>query len=122
MQKSVVVLESLDSLIRSGIPLRSNGHGREALDILETICNQEVFHIARTIVNSKICCLAIQFKRHKCEAKITKSSSRTPTLMFHGWFKPAINKEAMYKSMWFCLDDKNQCVLGDVQDSVKGKP
>jgi hypothetical protein len=42
--------------------------------------------------------------------------------MFHGWFKPATNKEAMYKSMWFCLDDKNQCVLGDVQDSVKGKP
>jgi hypothetical protein len=23
--------------------------------------------------------------------------------------------------MWFCLDDKDQCVLGDVRDFVKGK-
>jgi hypothetical protein len=122
VQESVVVLESPKSFIRSGIPLRSNGHGRKALDILETTCNQEVFHMARMIANSKICCLAIRSTRHNYEAKITKSSSCTPTLMFHGWFKPATNKEAMYKAMWFCPNDKKRCVLGDVQDFVRGKP
>ncbi len=42
--------------------------------------------------------------------------------MFYGWFKPTTNKKARYKTMWFCLDNKDRCVLGDVQDSVKAKP
>lgn len=36
--------------------------------------------------------------------------------------KPVGNKEARYKTTWFCPNDKNQCVLGDVGDFVKGKP
>jgi hypothetical protein len=42
--------------------------------------------------------------------------------MFYGWFKPTTNKKARYKAMRFCPDNKDRCVLGDVQDSVKGKP
>ncbi len=42
-------------------------------------------------------------------------------LVFYGWFKLGTNKEARYKAMWFCPDDKDRCVLGDVQDFVKGK-
>jgi hypothetical protein len=42
--------------------------------------------------------------------------------MFYGWFKLATNKKARYKTMWFCLDDKDQCVSRDVQGFVKGKP
>jgi hypothetical protein len=41
--------------------------------------------------------------------------------MSYGWFKPIGNKEARYKAMWFCVDDKSCCVLGDVCDFVKGK-
>lgn len=35
--------------------------------------------------------------------------------------QPTGNKEARYKTMWFCPNDKDQCVLGDVGDFVKGK-
>jgi hypothetical protein len=91
------------------------------VDIFETTYNQEVFHIARTIANSQVHYSTIQFKGHKCEAKIAKCSSCTHVFMVHGWFKLATNKKAMYKTMWFCPDDKDQCVSGDVQDFVKGK-
>jgi hypothetical protein len=47
-------LESLNSHVRRGIPSRLSGHGNEALDIFETIYNQEVFHIAWTIANSQV--------------------------------------------------------------------
>jgi hypothetical protein len=75
-----------------------------------------------TIANSQVHYSIIQFKGCKCEAKITKYSSCTPALMLHGWFKLAINKKATYKTMCFCLDDKDQYVLRCVQDFVKGKP
>jgi hypothetical protein len=39
--------------------LTLGGHGREALDILQTTCNQEVFHIARTNENSHMYCSTI---------------------------------------------------------------
>jgi hypothetical protein len=42
--------------------------------------------------------------------------------MFYGWFKLATNKKVRYKIMWFCHDDKDWCLLGEVQDFVKGKP
>jgi hypothetical protein len=42
--------------------------------------------------------------------------------MFYGWFKLARNKEARYKPMWLCLNDKDRCVLGNVHDFMKGKP
>jgi hypothetical protein len=87
-------LESLDSHVQHGIPSRLSGHGHETLDILKTTYNQEVFHIARTIVNSQVHCSTIQLERCKCEAKIAKCSSCTPTPMFYGWFKPIANKEA----------------------------
>ncbi len=32
-----------------------------------------------------------------------------------------LQKEARYKVMWFYHDDKTCCVLGDVQDFMKGK-
>jgi hypothetical protein len=48
-----IVHEYLKSFIRNGIPSRLSVHGRKALDILKTTCNQEVFHIARMITNSK---------------------------------------------------------------------
>jgi hypothetical protein len=41
--------------------------------------------------------------------------------MFYGWFKLATNKKVRYKTMWFWPNDKDQFVLGDVQDIVKGK-
>ncbi len=41
--------------------------------------------------------------------------------MFSGWFKLATNKKVRYKAMWFWPNDKDQFVLGDVQDIVKGK-
>ncbi len=62
--------EFLDSHVRHGIPSRLNGHGHEALDILETIYNQEVFPIAQTIANSQVLYSTIQSKGHKCEAKM----------------------------------------------------
>jgi len=92
------------------------------LDVLETTYNQEVLPITQIIANSQVHYLTIQSKRHKCEAKITKCSFHTPMLVFYGWFKLGTNKEARYKAMWFCPDDKDRCVLGDVQDFVKGKP
>jgi hypothetical protein len=52
--------ESSKSHFQHGFQLRLGGHGRNALDILETTCNQEVFHIARTNVNSHVHCLTIQ--------------------------------------------------------------
>ncbi len=91
-----IVHEYLKSFIWNGILSRLSVHGRKALDILKTTCNQEVFHIARMITNSKVHCLAIQFEGHKCEAKITKSSSCTSNLVFHGWFKPIVNKEDIF--------------------------
>jgi hypothetical protein len=41
--------------------------------------------------------------------------------VFYGWFKLVKNKKVRYKVMWFCHHDKTCCVLGDVQDSMKGK-
>ncbi len=70
----------------------------------------------------KVHCLAMQFEGHKCEAKITKSSSYTSTLVFHGWFKPTVNKEAIFKIMWFFfLNDMDWCVLGNLWNFVKSK-
>ncbi len=114
-------LESSDSHVWCRIPSRLSGHGHEALDIFETTYNQEVFHIAWTIANSQVHYSTIYSKQRKCEAKITKCSSCSLVPMFYGWFKLATNKKARYKAMWFCLDDKDQCVSGDVQDFVKGK-
>jgi len=59
--------------------------------------------LQRLIVNSKVHCLAIQSKGHKCEAKIAKLSYYTSTLVFHDQFKLAVNKEAILKIMWFSL-------------------
>lgn len=30
--------------------------------------------------------------------------------MYYGWFKFVANKEARYRPMWFCLNDKDQYV------------
>jgi hypothetical protein len=52
----------------------------------------------------------IQSGGRKREVKITKYSFHTLDLVFYGWFKLIVNKEARYKPMWFCLDDKDQHV------------
>jgi len=78
-----------------------------ALDILETTCNQEVFHITRTNANSHVHCLAISSQEGISEANITKCSFHTLAPVFYGWFKPIVNKEARYKPMWFFPDDKD---------------
>jgi hypothetical protein len=46
--------QSWKSHIRRGIQSRLGGHGHEALDIIESACNQEIFHIARVIMNSQV--------------------------------------------------------------------
>jgi hypothetical protein len=91
------------------------------LDIFESTYNQEVFHIAWTIANSQVHYSTIQSKGPNCEAKIAKCSSCTLVPMFYGWCKLATNKKVRYKAMWFWPNDKDQFVLGDVQDIVKGK-
>ncbi len=111
-----------ESSIQHGIQSRFGSHGRKATYILENTCNQEIFHIARTIANSKVQCLVIQFEGRKCKRKVAQGPSRTQALVFYGWFKPVGNKDVKYKTMWFCLDDKSRCVLKDVCDFVKRKP
>ncbi len=39
--------------------------------------------------------------------------------MLYRWFKLVVNKETRYKPIWFCPDDKDQCVMGDVRDFMK---
>jgi hypothetical protein len=41
--------------------------------------------------------------------------------MYYGCFKLVANKEARYKAIWFYPNDKNQCVLGDVSDSIQSE-
>jgi hypothetical protein len=42
--------------------------------------------------------------------------------VFHGWFKPTVNKEAIFKIMWFFfLNDMDWCVLGNLWNFVKSK-
>ncbi len=104
-----------ESSIQHGIQLRFGSHGRKATYILENTCNQEIFHIARTIANSKVQCLVIQFEGRKCKRKVAQGSSRTEALVFYGWFKPIENKDVKYKTMWFRPDDKSCCVLRCLQ-------
>jgi hypothetical protein len=111
-----------ESSIQHGIQSRLGNHGWKATYILKSTCNQEIFHIARTIANSKVQCLVIQFEGRKCERKVAQGSSCTQALVFYGWFKPIGNKYVKYKTMWFCPNDMSCCVLGDVRDFVKGKP
>jgi len=78
---------------------------------------EDDYQLKSTLLN-----LAVQFEGHKCETKITKSSSCISTLVFHGWFKPIVNKEDMFKIMWFFFpNDMDWCVLGNLWDFVKGK-
>ncbi len=51
MVQENIVLEFPKSLMQPSIPLKLCNHGWKALDILETTCNQDVFHIARMITN-----------------------------------------------------------------------
>ena len=92
-------------------------------EVLETDCDDAIWHIERTKPASKVQCTAIRSKTYiKCKNRIAKSVEGTPAPTYTGMHLPYNCKEARLHKFWFCADDIHRCVRGTLRQYILHRP
>ena len=91
--------------------------------VLETNCNESMWHIARLKRGSGRKCQALQAQTNrKCDSRVASGSTGTPAPTFSGKKTEYHTKKIVEAEFWFCADDVNRCVKGNKKPWMSGWP
>ena len=90
--------------------------------VLETVCNENEWHIARLPKTSAKACFAQQAtSKKKCVAKIVQYNKSTAAPTYTGMMKN-YKKIKVQMQFFFCNNDIERCVKGTIRKWVETKP